>query len=59
MILDAALTAALARIPVIVVADAVQGRPSPSGHSEEATLSFLERFAWLTPMATLMPMTDL
>jgi hypothetical protein len=59
VILDAALTAALARIPVIVVADAVQGRSSPYGQSEEGTLSFLEKFAWLMPMAMLMPIVDL
>jgi hypothetical protein len=58
VILDAALTAALARIPVIVVADAVQGRSSPFGQSEEGTLSFLEQFAWLMPMATLMPIVE-
>jgi hypothetical protein len=55
VLLDAALAANSARIPVIVVADAVQGRPLHLGQSEEHIFSLLEQFAWLLPMATLMP----
>jgi hypothetical protein len=55
VLLDAALAANLARIPVIVVADAVQRRPPQYGQSEEDIFSVLEQFAWLLPMATLMP----
>jgi hypothetical protein len=40
---------------VIVVADAVQGLPLHLGQSEEHIFSLLEQFAWLLPMATLMP----
>jgi hypothetical protein len=55
VLLDAALAANSARIPVIVVADAVQGLPLHLGQSEEHIFSLLEQFAWLLPMATLMP----
>lgn len=59
VILDAALAADRARLPVIVVADAVERRPPLSGRSDDRTLSILEEFAWLMPMATLMPIEDL
>lgn len=55
VLLDAALAANSARIPVIVVADAVQALPLHLGQSEEYIFSLLEQFAWLLPMATLMP----
>jgi hypothetical protein len=57
VLLGAALAANAASIPVIVVADAVQGRPRANfrrGQSDEAHLSLLKQFALLLPMAAFM-----